>query len=105
MNIPDDPFIIELLPEFVDTWINDIDKQMTPLLEKKNPDDLYRFGHTLKGSCFQFGLDEVAQLGIELMGYAKEEEWEKAAAMEAELKQAFQDMKKYVEEKLDEENK
>ncbi len=102
MKIPDDPFIIELLPEFVDTWINDIAKQMPEILAKKDTDELYRFGHTLKGSCFQFGIDEVAQLGIELMGYAKEADWVKAAEMEEKLKTGFQEVKKFVDSKLKE---
>lgn len=102
MKIPDDPFIIELLPEFVDTWINDIATQMPEILAKKDPDELYRFGHTLKGSCFQFGIDEVAQLGIELMGYSKEGNWEKAAEMQEKLTTEFQGVKKFVNAKLKE---
>ena len=102
MKIPDDPFIIELLPEFVDTWINDIATQMPEILAKKDKDELYRFGHTLKGSCFQFGIDEVAELGIELMGYAKESNWEKATEMENKLKTEFQKVKEYVNDKLKE---
>jgi HPt (histidine-containing phosphotransfer) domain-containing protein len=100
VTIPDDPFIIELLPEFIDSWIEDIKAQMDPLIEKKDPDELYRFGHTLKGSCFQFGLDEVAQMGIELMGYAKESNWDKAADMGPKLEKAFQDVKVFVDQNL-----
>ena len=97
MRIPDDPFIIELLPEFIDTWINDINNQLMNIINSKNKDDLYRFGHTLKGSCFQFGLDEVAALGIELMGYAKDNNWERSADLDGKLKIAFQEVKKYVD--------
>lgn len=100
MRIPDDPFIIELLPEFVDTWINDIDSQLMGIIEAKKADDLYRFGHTLKGSCFQFGLDEVAALGIELMGYAREQNWDSAIELEGKLKNAFKEVKTYVEDNL-----
>ncbi len=100
MKIPDDPFIIELLPEFIETWMNDLNEQFPELIKNKNADELYRFGHTLKGSCFQFGLDEVAEIGIELMGYAKENNWEKASEMEGKIRQAFINMKEFVEKSL-----
>ncbi len=97
MNIPDDPFVKELLPEFIDTWIQDIDTQFKGLIEDKKNDELYRFGHTLKGSCFQFGLDDIAALGIELMGYSKESNWEKAAEMEKRLKDAFLEVRAIIQ--------
>ena len=76
MNIPDDPVIQELIEEFVDTWIYDLDKDFRNLVDTKNVDDLYRLAHTLKGSCYQFGLDEIALLGIDLMDKAKAKEWD-----------------------------
>lgn len=100
MKIPDDPFVKELLPEFVDTWISDISTQYQSLLEKKNSEDLYRMAHTLKGSCFQFGLDEIAHLGIELMGYCKTKDWPKIVQMESQLLKTFYNVKKFLEENL-----
>lgn len=97
MKIPDDPFIKELLPEFVDSWINDISNQYPALIESKNSNDLYRLAHTLKGSCFQFGLDEVAQMGIELMDMAKSEQWDKASKLKVKIEEAFVDVKKFLE--------
>jgi HPt (histidine-containing phosphotransfer) domain-containing protein len=97
MKLSDDPFVRELLPEFVDNWISDIDSQFKQLIETKNSDDLYRFAHTLKGSCFQFGLDHIAQLGIELMGYAKEKDWESAAAMEDKIRSSFLEVKEFLQ--------
>ena len=96
MKLPEDPFILELLPEFVDTWIIDINMQFEPLISSRNADDLYRFGHTLKGSCFQFGLEDIAALGIELMGYAKEQEWEKANTMKPLFIDAFNNVKAMI---------
>jgi HPt (histidine-containing phosphotransfer) domain-containing protein len=96
MKLSDDPFVRELLPEFVETWINDIDTQFDQLIEQKNYDDLYRFAHTLKGSCFQFGLDHIAQLGIELMGYAKEKDLEKAASMKELIRNLFVEVRDYL---------
>lgn len=100
MNIPDDPFVRELLPEFVDTWLNDINEQFKDLLDGKKSDEMYRFGHTLKGSCFQFGLDDIAALGIELMGYAKNNEWVKVAPMEEKLVSAFSEVKTIIQDSL-----
>ncbi len=98
MKLPEDPFVRELLPEFVDSWINDLNEQFQPLVEQKKGDDLYRLAHTLKGSCFQFGLDDIAEMGIELMNYAKDRDWEKAVEMEKQLKDSFQKVKEFLEE-------
>lgn len=100
MKIPNDPFIIELLPEFLETWQGDIDNQLPAILKERDTRELYRFGHTLKGSCFQFGFEETAQLGIELMGCSKEENWDKAFEMEKKIKQAFSEIKVFVESQL-----
>jgi HPt (histidine-containing phosphotransfer) domain-containing protein len=97
VQLPSDPFVLELLPEFVDTWIQDIDAQFDALIQAKDADELYRFGHTLKGSCLQFGLDEIAAQGIELMGYAKNIDWENAVLMGPKLKQSFINIKKEIE--------
>lgn len=98
MKIPEDPFVRELLPEFVDTWINDIQVQFDSLIKEENSEDLYRMAHTLKGSCFQFSLDEIAELGIKLMGLAKEKNWTDSAKMKDQLVSKFQEVKKYLDE-------
>jgi HPt (histidine-containing phosphotransfer) domain-containing protein len=100
VKIPDDPFVRELLPEFVDSWINDVETQFQDYVEKKNTDDLYRLAHTLKGSCFQFGLDEVAQLGIELMGYANNKDWENASRLYQSIIDSFYDVKQFLKENI-----
>jgi hypothetical protein len=91
--LPEDPFIRELLPEFIDTWIEDLEHQFAPAIENRNSQDLYRLGHTLKGSCFQFGLDQIANMGIELMGYAKEENWDLALILVPKIKSEFSTVK------------
>lgn len=100
MKMPEDPFILELLPEFIETWENDINSQLPQIMQNKDVKELYRFGHTLKGSCFQFGFDETAQLGIELMGASKEENWDLAKDLETKIKNAFNQMKEFVEANL-----
>ena len=96
LKLPDDPFVLELLPEFVDTWITDYNEQFDNLLLSRNSSDLYRFGHTLKGSCFQFCLDDIAHLGIELMGYAKNEEWDNAQAVGPKILDKFVEVKEII---------
>lgn len=100
MKMPEDPFVLELLPEFIETWQNDLDNQLPKILQEKDIKELYRFGHTLKGSCFQFGFDETAQLGIQLMGASKEENWDLAKDLETKIKTAFNQMKEFVEANL-----
>ena len=97
MRVPEDPYVRELLPEFVDSWIEDLKNQLPELLNTKNDTDLYRLAHTLKGSCLQFGLDEIAQTGIELMGHAKDQNWEEAALYESKLTDAFAEVRKMLD--------
>ena len=98
MNIPDDPFIRKLLPEFVDTWIQDLNEQYALYIREKNGAELYRLAHTIKGSCFQFGLNEIAELGITIMGMAKEADFDKAAPMGEKLINYFNDVKTFIVE-------
>ena len=97
MKLPEDPFVLELLPEFVDTWIIDLDTQFSAAYKEKNADELYRIGHTLKGSCFQFGLDEIAKLGIELMGYAKSVDWNSSVTLVKKINGVFADVKDFLD--------
>ena len=100
MKLPDDPFIVELLPEFIDTWIEEFENNLPKIYETKDLHELYRFGHTIKGSCLQFGFDDIAQLGIELMSYSKEENWEKAQELTPRIFADFIKMKDLVEKEL-----
>lgn len=94
INIPEDPFIRELLPEFIDTWIEDLDSQFNGLVEAQNEADLYRMAHTLKGSCFQFGLTDLGNLGVDLMAIARAHNWELAKEYGVKLKEGFAFVKK-----------
>ncbi len=93
MNLSEDPFVRELLPEFIDTWLDDLNNQFDNLVTEKKADELYRMAHTLKGSCYQFGLNEVGDMGIQLMGYAKEHNWDKAIEMKPILIEHFEKLK------------
>lgn len=100
MKLPEDPFILELLPEFLESWINDMNSTFSELIDTKNDTDLYRLAHTLKGSCFQFGLDDIAKLGVELQTIAKDKDFEKAASYKEPLLQKFNAMLKFLEENV-----
>lgn len=100
MKIPDDPFVQELLPEFVDTWIADFKEQYNKYIVDKNSSELYRLAHTLKGSCFQFGLDDIAEMGIRVMGFAKALDWVSASKMEEPILNAFVEVKVFVKKHL-----
>lgn len=77
MKLPEDPFVLELLPEFIDSWIDELTNNFPILMNDKNATDLYRMAHTMKGSCYQFGLNELGDIGVELMNLVKNENWEK----------------------------
>jgi HPt (histidine-containing phosphotransfer) domain-containing protein len=100
MTLPSDPIVLELLPEFINDWIAQLDREFQPILDAKNEELLYRLGHTLKGSCLQFGLQEPAQLGIQLMGLSKEQKWDEAAAMFTPIRSMFVEAGEAVRKKL-----
>lgn len=96
MKIPEDEFVRELLPEFVDTWLDDLHSKFPVYIKEKNSEDLYRLAHTLKGSCLQFGLEETAQMGIQLMQYCKDKNWEKSDSMYEKILQEFLEAKQFI---------
>jgi len=70
--------LAELFPEFVQAWIHDVEAHIERFSSSRDTDNLYRLGHTIKGSFQQFGLDEHASIGIALMEYARTEAWDHA---------------------------
>lgn len=96
-KIPTDPFILELLPEFVDQWISDLDELFLKHVDEKNADELYRLAHTLKGSCFQFGIDEMAEMGIKIMALTKAGDFDSARSFYEPLKNGFIEVKRIIE--------
>ena len=77
MKLPEDPFVLELLPEFIDSWVDELKNNFPNLMKERNATDLYRMAHTMKGSCYLFGLNDLGDIGVELMNLVKNEEWEK----------------------------
>ena len=98
MKLPDDQFILELLPEFVDTWIVDIEAKFDEYYNAKDEAEMYRFAHTLKGSCFQFSLDHIAEMGIELMGKVREHQWSEIGIYKTNLLAEFQKARQFLKD-------
>jgi chemotaxis protein histidine kinase CheA len=76
MQLPDDPILRELAPEFCISWRNDMATILPRIIAERNQAELYRFGHTLKGSARQFGFAEMADCGTELMMLASSGAWD-----------------------------
>lgn len=93
MTFSDDPLVQELVPEFIDQWIIDMKEQYLPAIESKNADELYRVGHTLKGSGYQFGMTELGDIGKVVMAEAKAANWERAAELYKEIGKMLVDAK------------
>jgi HPt (histidine-containing phosphotransfer) domain-containing protein len=100
MTLPTDEIILELLPEFIEDWLRQLESDFHPILERKNELELYRLGHTLKGSCLQFGLEEPAQLGIKLMALSKEHKWDEAQALYEPIHTMFVEARAVLKAKL-----
>ncbi|RMF35889.1 MAG: Hpt domain-containing protein [Chlorobiota bacterium] len=76
MQLPDDPILRDLAPEFCVSWRNDLSTVLPNIIAAHNQSELYRFGHTLKGSARQFGFAELADCGAELMQHASLGAWD-----------------------------
>lgn len=77
---PQDPILQELLPEFLDSWTNDLTTTWAGIRDRADAQELYRFGHTIKGSFIQFGFRDLAAAGREIMEDANAGAWNDADA-------------------------
>ncbi len=98
MNITLDEILKELLPEFIDDWEKELDEKYDKLISEKNEKDMYRLAHTLKGSGYQFGLNELGDMGVELMEVCKKNDWKAVEEMGIQIKNSFADIKLYIQE-------
>lgn len=96
MQLPDDPILRELLPEFVRSWQEEA-VQIMHAAQAHNEGELYRLGHTLKGSSLQFGLTDIAEVGIQLMECARRHCWEDVPALYERLCASFQNLQHMLE--------
>lgn len=100
MTLPSDDIILELLPEFVDDWIKQLQMEFHAIVERKSEQELYRLGHTLKGSCLQFGLKEPAALGIQLMECSKVQDWNAALDLYQPILDMFIEAREILHQKF-----
>jgi hypothetical protein len=74
-SVPADPVLREFYPEFVERWLADLTSQWPEIVERNDAEEMYRFGHTIKGSFLQFGLKELAGIGKDIMAASAENDW------------------------------
>lgn len=75
MKLPNDPFVLELLPEFIDDWIDRLENEFPELYDLRDSESLYRMAHTIKGSSYQFGFEDLGDLGVVMMSQIKSDDW------------------------------
>ncbi|HRI30265.1 MAG: Hpt domain-containing protein [Ignavibacteria bacterium] len=97
MKLPEDEIILELLPEFLDSWLFDMEHVLPKLISTKNSADLRRFGHTLKGSAAQFGFEDLRDMGIKMMALAEQNDFDNAEDFAKTIVQRLQDIKHFIE--------
>lgn len=91
MQLPEDPLLRELLPEFLQDWHREM-PQILQAAQSHNDAELYRLGHTLKGSSLQFGLTGIAEVGIQLMECARHRRWDEVPLLCEHLAAMLQQM-------------
>lgn len=93
MKLTTDPILLELMPELIETWIDDINQKFDILFESRNNSEMYRLAHTIKGSCLQFSLDEIGQVGIEMLQKVKNNDWDSIYPYKKRLLDMFYEVK------------
>ncbi len=96
MVLPDDPLLRELLPEFLQSWQQDA-ARIVEAAQAHNESELYRLGHTLKGTCLQFGLTDLAELGIQLMECARTHRWEEVPQLYEQILASFRQLQRLLD--------
>lgn len=76
MQLPNDPFILELLPEFIDDWIEKLDTEYPEYKDQRDSESMYRLAHTMKGSSYQFGFADLGDIGVDIMAQVKSDDWD-----------------------------
>ncbi len=77
-SISSDPVLREFFPEFVTQWLHDLTVVWPDIEVRHEKEELYRFGHTIKGSFLQFGLRDLSAVGKDIMADAEREDWASA---------------------------
>ncbi len=98
--MPDDPILLELMPELIETWVDDINQKFDLYYESRDTKEMYRLAHTIKGSCSQFALDEISQVGIEMLQKVKNSDWDSIYPYKKKLLDKFEEVR-VILEKMD----
>ncbi len=93
MKMPTDPILLELMPELIETWVEDLNDKFDFYYESRDTKEMYRLAHTIKGSCLQFSLDEIGQVGIEMLQKVKDNEWDSIYPYKQKLLNMFDEVK------------
>ncbi|MBL7999070.1 MAG: Hpt domain-containing protein [Candidatus Kapabacteria bacterium] len=96
MRLPSDPIIAEMLPDFVASWQHDVEHVLPGIIEERNSSELYRFGHTLRGSGRQFCADELSELGAQLQDASRNNDWDAAVNLGKEINSKLDDVKQFI---------
>lgn len=96
MQLPDDPILLELAPEFCVFWRKDLSTVLPNILATQNQSELYRFGHTLKGSARQFGFADLADCGVELMQCATRGVWDTVPDIVARIRALLDSLESFL---------
>lgn len=78
-TLPQDPILREFYPEFLDRWISDLEHEWPAIRLRADQQELYRFGHTIRGSFLQFGLRDLSDVGKQIMRLSDPPEWDAVA--------------------------
>ena len=78
MKISSNSIIQKLLPEFIESGINDFAIIVPDLIIKKDKSELYRYAHSWKGAAAQYEFPELSDKCKALLSAATSEDWSKA---------------------------
>ena len=92
MQLPEDSIIREMLPDFVRSWRNDISEKYDAIVHEKNESELFRFGHTLRGSGRQFNLEMMSEFGVQIQDCSKAQDWERALLLKTPMLNALEEV-------------
>ncbi len=85
-----------MLGDFVESWQRDFNDKLPAIVQEKHAEELFRFGHTLRGSGRQFGLLAMSDLGMEVQECARSERWDLLPALQQRLSDELVYVKQFV---------
>ena len=99
MQLPEDPFVLELLPEFIEDWLEKLDTEYPKFVEDRDLESMHRLAHTMKGSSYQFGFTDLGDIGVEMMAQVKSNDWESLELNKQKFRNRLMEIKEYLSQK------